>query len=68
MSPFSIAYVIQKISSKFKTSWVFYGEELLVPHPTLKLYDHPFLAVRDYLFNIFTAALHIWGPSPLSII
>jgi hypothetical protein len=40
--------------------------ELLAPHPTPKLEDHPLLAVHDCLFNIFTAALHIWRPSPLS--
>jgi hypothetical protein len=36
----------------------FYGE-LLAPRPTPKLEDHPLSAVRDCLFNIFTATLHI---------
>jgi hypothetical protein len=36
------------------------------PHPTPKLEDHPLSAVRDRLFNIFAATLHIWRPSPLS--
>jgi hypothetical protein len=40
---------------------VFYGEELLAPRPTPKLEDHPLSAVRDCLFNIFTATLHIGG-------
>jgi hypothetical protein len=29
-------------------------------------HDHPLSAVRDCLFNIFAATLHIWRPSPLS--
>ena len=41
----------------------FYGEELLAPRPTPKLEDHPFSAVRDCLFNIFAATLHIGGRS-----
>ncbi|PNF38701.1 hypothetical protein B7P43_G17454 [Cryptotermes secundus] len=36
---------------------IFYGEELLAPHPTPKLEDHPLLAVCDCLFNIFAASL-----------
>jgi hypothetical protein len=31
---------------------------LLVPHPTLKLENHPLSAVHDCLFNIFTSTLH----------
>jgi len=50
----------------FVTSIEFYGEGLLAPRPTLKLEDHPLSAVRDCLFNIFAATLHIWRPSPLS--
>jgi len=45
----------------FVTSYVFYGEELLAPRPTSKLEDHPLSAVRDCLFNIFAATLHIGG-------
>ena len=33
----------------------FYGAELLAPHVTPNLEDHPLSAVQDYLF-------HIWGP------
>jgi len=32
---------------------------LLAPCPNPKLDDHPFSAVRDCLFNIFSATLHI---------
>jgi hypothetical protein len=45
---------------------VFYGEELLAPRPTPKLEDHPLSTVRDCLFNIFAATLHIWRPFPPS--
>jgi cytochrome b len=37
----------------------FLGEELLVPHPTLKLDDHPLLAVHDCLFNLVAATFLI---------
>jgi hypothetical protein len=46
----------------FRNKMVSYGEELLAPHPTLKLEDHPLLAVRDYLFNILEATFHMWRP------
>jgi hypothetical protein len=46
-----------------KTS--FYGEELLAPRPNPKLEDHPLLAVRDSLFNIFAANFHIGGRSSI---
>ena len=36
-----------------------YGEELLASRPTFKPDDHPLSAVRDCLFNIFAATLHI---------
>jgi hypothetical protein len=39
---------------------IFYGKELLAPHPTPKLEDHPLSAVRDCLFNVFAATLHNW--------
>jgi hypothetical protein len=41
-------------------------EEFVAPSPTPKLEDHPLSAVRDCLFNIFAATLHIWRPSPPS--
>ena len=37
----------------------FYGKELLTPRPTAKQEDHHLSAVRDCLFNIFAATLHI---------
>jgi hypothetical protein len=41
----------------------FYDEELSTSRPNPKLEDHPLSAVRDCLFNIFAAALHIGGRS-----
>jgi hypothetical protein len=49
--------------SSFIISLFFYDEELLAPRPTLKLEDRPLSAVRDCLFNVFAATLHIWRPS-----
>jgi len=43
----------------------FYGEELSAPRPTPKLVDHPLSAVRNCLFNILAATLHIGGRSPI---
>jgi hypothetical protein len=40
----------------FRNTASFKGEELLAPHPTLKLDDHLSSAVRDYLLTAF----HIW--------
>jgi len=42
----------------------FYSE-LLVPRPTPKQEDYPSSAIRDSLFNIFTATLHIGGLSSI---
>ena len=44
---------------------VFYREVLLAPRPTPQLEDHPSSAVRDCLFNIFAATLHIAGRSSI---
>ena len=44
----------------FRNMISFYGEDLLAPNPTPKLEDYPLSAVRDCLFNIFAATLHIW--------
>jgi len=38
---------------------------LLAPRPTPKLEDHPSSAVRDCLFNLFAATLHIGIPSQM---
>jgi hypothetical protein len=53
-------------SVTFRNKFIFYGEESLVSRPTSKLEYHPLSAVRDCLFSIFAATLHIWRPSPLS--
>jgi hypothetical protein len=47
-----------KPRATFHNLLAFYGEELLVPHPT----PHPLLDVCDCLFNTFTATLHNWRP------
>jgi len=44
---------------------LFYGEELLATCPTSKLGDHSLSAVRNYLFNIFAATLHIGSRSSI---
>jgi len=43
----------------------FYGEELLAPRSAPKLEERPLSAVRNCLFNIFTATLHIGGRSSI---
>jgi len=43
----------------------FYGEDLLAHRPPPKMEDHPFSAVRDCLFNIFAATLHVGGRSSI---
>jgi len=43
----------------------FHGEALLAPRPSPKLDDHPLSAVRDCLFNLFAATIHIGGPSSI---
>jgi hypothetical protein len=47
----------------FVTKIRFHSEELLAPRPNPKPEDHPLSAVRDCLFNIFAATLHIGGRS-----
>jgi len=43
----------------FRNKIRFYGEELSAPRPNPKLEDHPLSAIRDCLFIIFAATLHI---------
>jgi hypothetical protein len=43
----------------------FYGAKFLAPRPTPKLEDHPLSTVRDCLFSIFAATLHIGGSSSI---
>jgi len=40
-----------------------YGEKFSAPRPTAKLKYHPLSAVRDCLFNIFVATVHVGGRS-----
>jgi hypothetical protein len=47
----------------FRGKATFYGEDLSTPRPTPKLEDYLLSAVRDCLFNIFAATLHIGGCS-----
>jgi hypothetical protein len=49
----------------FVTKIRFHGQELLAPSPTPKLEDHPLSVVRDCLFNIFAATLHIGSRSSI---
>ena len=69
-APFSLLRSYQSISPGPRRSvWTFrnlirfYGEKLLAPRPTPKLEDHSVSAVRDCLYNIFAATLHIGGRS-----
>ena len=43
----------------------FHRELLLAPRPIPKLEDHPLSSVRDCLFNLFAATLHIGGRSSI---
>jgi len=43
----------------------FYVDELSTPRPTPKLEEHPLSAVRDGLFNIFSATLNIGSHSSI---
>jgi len=49
----------------FRNKVSFYGEDLSTPRPNLKLEDHPLSTVRDCLFNVFAATLHIGGRSSI---
>ena len=61
----------QRISPGPRPFWMisnmihFYGEEILVLRPNPKLEGHSLSAVRDCLFNIFAATLHIGGRSSI---
>jgi hypothetical protein len=44
----------------FHNKLAFLREELLAPRPTHQLEGHPLSALRDYLFNIFAATIHMW--------
>jgi hypothetical protein len=51
---------------KFCNKLCFCGQDFMVPRQNPKLEDQPLSVVRDCLFNIFVAPLHIWRPSPPS--
>jgi hypothetical protein len=46
----------------FSNIMTFYGEDLLAPHPTSNLGNHPLSSVHHCLFKIFAATIHIWRP------
>jgi hypothetical protein len=46
----------------FLNTVFFYVEDLLAPRPNPRVEHLPLSAVRDCLFNVFAAALHIWRP------
>jgi len=58
-------YPLSKPCWMIRNMVLFYGEELLTPRPNPKVKAHPLSAVRDYLFDIFAAALHIEGRSTI---
>ena len=70
--PVAIALAYQSISPgprlslrTIRSMIRFYGEDLSAPRPTSNLEDHPLSAVRNCLFNIFAATLHIGGRSSI---
>ena len=62
-SPFSVVYVTPNDHSSSEALWN--GKVLwrvLSTSPNPRLADHPLLALRNCLFDIFAAAIHIWRP------
>jgi hypothetical protein len=55
-----------RLLMNFCNKLIFLQWEVLAPHPTPQLKDHPLSAVRNLLFTIFAGTLHIWRPSPPS--
>jgi hypothetical protein len=53
------------VCKHFVTKINFYTKELLAPRSTPKLEDQTLSAVRECLFNIFAATLHIGGCSSI---
>jgi hypothetical protein len=60
----SIGPGLRLIVWMFRNRIRFYSEELLALRPTPEPEDHPLSAVRDFLFNIFAATLHIGAVPP----
>ena len=56
---FQMTSLCPMLYEMFRQMVSFYGDELLSPHPTTKLEDHLSSAVRDCLFSILAATLHI---------
>ena len=67
-APFAIAKDVPKISLSprnihpFHNKDSLYGENLLAARPKPKIEDYHLPAVREFLFNIFAATLHVWWP------
>jgi hypothetical protein len=65
---------VRSLSGPRFSLWTFrnvirlYGEEVLAPRPTPTIEDHPLSAVRDCLFNISAATLHIGSHSSIRIL
>jgi len=53
-------------SEQFVTCLSFHGVGVMASRPNPRPRDHPLLAVRESLFNIFAATLRICRPSPPS--
>ena len=53
------------LAREYFRTFFLHREELLAPRPTPKLEDQPLSAVRDCLFNLFAATLHIRGHSSI---
>jgi hypothetical protein len=70
MSAFHFRKLVRYLSAAYKVTALdlLLLAELAVtflPRPTPSLVDHPLSAVRDCLFNIFVATVHIGGRSSI---
>ena len=68
--PLTLLRLYQRISPGLRQLYPFHNKarfygELLAPHPIPQLEDHPLSAVRDCLFNIFSATRNIAGHSSI---
>jgi hypothetical protein len=74
ISILSLRFLIQGIRpgsralGSFRNKLIYYGEELLAPHPILKSEGDNFSVVCHCFFNIFAATLHTCSASPPSTI
>jgi hypothetical protein len=53
------------LKHQFRKMKCFYSKEFSVTRPTPKMENHPLSAIRDLLFNIFAATLHIGDRSSI---